>query len=449
MRKYIITTTALLVLAAFFAVSCADRGTNVPETSKEKLVDRWQIFPQGNHVFAPPNDDPSNSPQLLFQVRNVNSIQEMAIYVPREAWPPPTGEGLPVPLLVLLPPQDGSKYFYFNHGLLELAQEMLVDGEIEPMVIACLGNDRIFGGYFFGNSYPAGFYDDIIGTPEGEGLVTFLTNLVPSIIDSPDKRGIGGVGMGGYGAFRAVLKHPGVFSSVSVTDGPLDFDGSDGNSGLINLFDDALVEQEQVWANKPDEQTQGLPFAFPDNFDTSFAAPVSALFTGGSLAFSPNDTLVTYDITFPNQTSRIVNILDRYKRGDSATLVTGIIKEDAGAWAFHLPFDGSGNVYRGPSGPGGPDDVWGLWLENNLETILGDVGASALNGVNMWFGTSEEATWGYSDMTESWISTLTLNGFSPEVKEYGGYDGKPATQHEYLYDMLREILIFHSDNFAK
>ena len=38
----------------------------------------------------------------------------------------------------------------------------------------CLSSDQVFGGYFYGNSYPAGYYDDIIASPDNEGLVALL-----------------------------------------------------------------------------------------------------------------------------------------------------------------------------------------------------------------------------------------------------------------------------------
>jgi hypothetical protein len=370
------------------------------------------------------------SPQLLFQVKNRDHIQEMTTYVPRVAYPPPIGELKQVPVLVLLAPQYGTKYFYFNHGLLQIAQELLAEGKIQPMIICCLSSDQVFGGYFYGNSYPAGYYDDIIATYDYVGLMPFLYSQFNNLIDSPYKRGIGGIGLGAYGAYRAILKHPGMFGSISVADGPLDFDGPDGNSGLKSLFDVALQEQ-------------GLtPATFKANFDSSSAWPVSSMFIGGSLAFSPHDTLMTYDVAITGlggQTRDTTFINARWTLGDTVSLISGIIKEDQGAWQFHLPFDGSGNVNQ---------PIWDLWMRNDLATLLSDAGAGALGGVNQWIGTSPEARFGFHQMTMSWVSTLQTNGYSPEVYQYDGYDGKPATGNEYVYDLIREMLIFHSQSFG-
>ena len=429
MRLITYSALAFLFIMALLVAGCSDRGTNVPNTPKEDLVGDWGIHPLGNHAFAPPDSSSQYSPQLLFQVRNPDDIQEMTIYIPQVAMPAPTGESRPVPLLVLLPPQDADKYFYLDRGLFEVAEELLASGEIEPMVIACLGNDRNFGGYFFGNSHPAGFYDDIIATPDSMGLVAFLTNLIPAVIDSPDKRGIGGVGMGAYGAYRAILKHPGMFSSISVTDGPLDFNGADGNSGLMDLFDDAIAEQ-------------GLTPATFNQYDTSAFWPISRLFIGGALAFSPNDLDVTFNIIKrAGDTQREIVVLGRTQRvvADSSTFITDIIKEDWGDWDFYLPFDGSGNPHS---------EIWPLWMDNDLEALLTDAGAGALDGVDMWFGSTSDAKWGYYDMTQSWVTTLTNNGYTPTVWQYGGYEGHPATEHQYMYYVIRKMLIFHSENFG-
>ncbi|MGD8604869.1 MAG: hypothetical protein PVF49_09910 [Anaerolineales bacterium] len=428
MQKYIPIALLLILTVLLVGAGCSDRGTNVPDTPTEYAVDRWQISPLLNHAFSPPSADTTYSPQLLMQIRNENDIQEIAAYIPQIAMPAPLGEAKKVPLLVLLPPQDGDKYFYFDHGLLQIAQELTEEGLIQPMVIACLGNDRVFGGYFFGNSYPAGFYDDIIADTSEYGLVAYLNSRTSATIDSPSKRGIGGIGMGAYGAFRAVLKHPGTYTSVAVGDGPLDFDGGfNGNQGLIDLFDDALAEQ-------------GLGPGNFKSFDSSSVWPISRLFIGGALAFSPNDTACTYNIQFGIR--RIVTILTRDQIPDSTTLIEDVVKTDMNDWDFHLPFDGSGAVYEGPY------NIWDRWMANDLESLLGDAGAGALDNVNMWIGTSPQAKWGYHEMTESWVRTLQNNSYQPEVYRYNGYDGKPATDNQYVYDLIKQMLIFHSNNFG-
>jgi len=426
MVKYLKILSVVLILAAIVFSSCSDRGSNVPTST---VLPNWGVSPK---LFILADTLLSTSPQLMFQIRNPFGILKTAIYVPQVGWPPPLGEGRPLPLLILLAPQNGDEYFYFTHGLQQLADEMIAKGEIEPMVICCLANDHVFGGYFYGNSYPAGFYDDIIGSQEDYRLLSYLYNDYPFLINSADKRGIGGIGQGAYGAFRACIKHPDVFTSITVADGPLDFDGTTDNNGLIDLFDDALIEQGLL-----NEDSIG------HKFDSSSAWPISRMFIGGSLAFSPHDTSITYFFSWPflHNNPPQINVTARDTIADEATLVTSVIK-DLEAYKkldFHLPFDSTGAKY---------DLIWNMWLKNNLDSLHEAAGASPLNNLNMWIATSPQAYRNYHDMTMSWIDFLFDQGYTPDTLVYEGYPGKPARSNEYIYDLMRDMLLFHNNNFG-
>jgi len=416
MVKYMKLTSLVLIIAMVVLAGCTDRGTNIPEST---VIENWGLTDK-NFVFAPP--DNVVSPQLIFQIQNPFGLMQTSIYVPKIAYPPPDGVSKPVPLLILLPPQDGDEFFYFEHGLMELADEMIAKGEIKPMTICCISNDKVFGGYFYGNSYPAGLYDDVIASLDDEyRLIGRLYNDLqfPASMQTSDKRGIGGVGQGAYGAFRACIKHPGVFSSLTAADGPLDFDGPDGNSGLINLMDDALNEQ-------------GILGSSIKQFDTASAWQISRMFIGAALAFSPHDTAITYDYFSMDP------ILTRETIDDSLTLVDSIIKDDNFNFDFHLPFDSTGAKY---------DLIWDLWMRNNLEDMHEATGSSPFADLNMWIATSPEAENEFHNMTTSWINYLQTEGYTPDVYTYSGYGGKPALKNEYIYDLLREMLIFHDNNF--
>ncbi len=399
-----------------FSLACTDRGTNIPSKVDEGFIRTPQdikISP-AVHVFHP---------ELNFQVRNKFELMEIATYLPTVSLPEPYGPFENVPLLVLLPPQDGDQYYFFNHGLQHLADKLIADGTIEPMIISCISNDKVFGGYFYSSSDAAGMYDDIIG----DALIEYLNSRFP-LLDSPTKRGIGGVGMGSYGAFRASLLNDDVFSAISVSDGPLDFDGKNGSSGLIDLFDDALAEQ-------------GLDASTFKQFDSSGAWHISRLFIGGSLAFSPHDTLVIWHDEV-NGNDRLTVVDQLFQIADTTTLISDIILGTKGISSdFHLPFDGNGIVY---------EPIWQLWDRNNLENlIIAQGGPAALNGTEIFVATTPEARYGYYDMTKSFISTLSNppNNFKVKVYEYTGYDGNPATHDQYLYQVMKEMLIFHSNNF--
>jgi len=422
MVKHKILIVGLLALSVALIWGCSDRSTE-----PDQLTYDASTFTHFTHQFYH---------ELIVQVGNGHQLQPLMFYIPEVA----LDMNHPVPLLVLLAPEGEDEYFYIHHGLLGLYQEMLAKGEIEDMAIVTLPPDGIapiFGGYFYaGHGLPAGKYDDIMGSKLWEFLA--LDRLRGAlVVDNPSKRGIGGVGMGAYGAFRTVLRNPGFWGSVSGADGPLDFDGADENSGLIALMDSVFVEQPNL--------TQAN---FRTEFDSSRSNPISRLFCGGSLTFSPHDQnledlVIEEVVQYPGQLPQTRISLDEDLRGtagyiimDSTTLVENVIKQDKRNMDFHLPFSFDKRPYR---------PIWDLWQENNLERLY--TGSQFAN-TDVWIGTSEDAKWGYHDMTMSWANTLGDN-IVDELYQYSGTESRPATDNEYVYDLLREMLKFHSDSFNK
>jgi hypothetical protein len=431
LKRYVLLGVILGALLTGWG--CSDRGTNLPDYEN---IAPWGINPLANHVF---------DTLLALQIRNESQLLLGASYIPKEAIPAYGSK--PVPTLVLLTPEDQDKFYYFNHGLLSLLQEMTQSGEIQPMAVYCVGNDQVFGGYWYGNSAPAGYYDGIIAAPGDSGLPGYLRSIIPATINSASKRGIGGVGTGSYGVFRALLKHPGVYSSVSVTDGPLDFDGSDNASGLIPLFKTAM--DEQYLYRKSSRSTI--------KFDSLSTSPVSRILLGGAFAFSPWDTAVSFSYTPARQGQRdsIVRIIlnSTVSVGDTTTLVKNLIvgMKDYHSYDPCMPFYIDSGTVSEPHIPGNVyNPMWNLWLRNNLDSLYGRAGGSPLAGVNMYFATSLEAPYNYYSMTQSWITFLKDNGLGAQITEhpYAGVNGVPAGDGAYLYDLLRKMLKFHSDNFG-
>ncbi|HVP07336.1 MAG TPA: hypothetical protein VMS71_05785 [Candidatus Acidoferrum sp.] len=422
----IIAVASLLLVALM--TGCSDRGTNAPYTAPG---DSWMYFDAAKHVF---------SPDLRFQLKNPFELLNMAIYVPEAAW---TNQ-IRVPMLVLLAPQGGDQYYYFQHGLFQMAEEMIRDSVIHPMAIVCVANDQVFGGYFYGNSLPAGWYDSIVG---GD-LLKFTRDEFKMVYDEPGMRGIGGVGQGAYGAFRAALVHPGTFKSITVTDGPLDFDGSDGTGGFVPQFRAALLEQGLL----------GSDSAFA-KFDSSAAHPISRMLIGAALAFSPHDDSIRYrvdtvdTIVLGDTLSKAlrISITNRYQLSDSTTLVTRIVNGysqygDLTGFDFHFPFDNTGTPYQGPN------MIWQRWMRNNLDSLYWHApSAQPLDGVQMYFLETPESdpNYGFHEQTTSFRNFLANRHLNSQVwvKEYEGYKGKPATKDQYLYDLLKDMLIFHSHAF--
>lgn len=433
MRKLLVIFALALALTVLFAVGCSDRGTN---SNGEVEISEGGRLLAINAFYD----------ELMLQIRNEFQLVELAAYQPRVSYSSIYGgSDQPVPLLILLPPQGADQYFYFNHGLQELADELIAKGEIQPMAIVSINNDPVFSGYFYASCNPqgpptdrdvvrnpaAGDYDAIVG----RSLVDFIYNgYCTFAINEPAKRGIGGVGMGAYGAFRAAMLNPGVFTSVSGICGPMDFDGADGNGGFIDYFDDCIAEQV-AHVNSTDPE-----YVFTlDDFDTCYANPLTQMLCGGSMAFSPHDTLVNVTVEPRVGNPPTVTIDTRDVITDSTTLIDHIVLADDHYFHFHLPFDADGNVHS---------PIWtNCWVPNNLESIFGN-NPAALDGVDIWLASSPEARFGFHEQTTSWISTLQNAGHAVSTATYSGYTGNPAVDHEYIYDMMKEMLIFHSQSFG-
>ncbi len=430
MNKKIIRILALsLMLSLMIVTGCDDRGTNVPA---RPVLDRGTAWIEA-HVF---------SPQLRFQFDNELERFPLWVFIPEVAADPPFGESRPVPVLILLAPQFGDQFYYANHGLKTLLKEMIADGTIQPMIVACVASNSTFGGYFYAGGtnfenlpHPtSGAYDYIIGNLQDTlGLVPFLRREL-HVLPGRQKTGIGGIGMGAYGAFRAALINDTTFGSITVTDGPLDFDGAPGlGNGLVDLFDDALMEQGLLGGD------------IRNLFDSSSSTPLSNMFIGGANAFSPHDTLIYHRMFYPVKSTPypIVDSTLKFDSTYNSTLITGFFGPGGAPYPFdyHLPFTANGSVYA---------PIWdNFWMTEDLENLLGNA-TNGLAGVDIWIGTTNQAKYNFYQQTQSWINTLTSAPYNYTVTErpYQGTPEQPATEDQYLYDLLKEILIFHSKSFG-
>lgn len=435
-----VTIIPVTFLALVFVSGCSDRGTNAPSY----VTEEWGLIPRvgSNQIF--------DFPGLYFQPQNPTGLLLMTAYMPKTSFAAPTGTGRKVPLLVLLAPQFASQDFYFNTGaLFDLAQEMTLNGEIEPMAIVCVGNNPSFGGFFYGKSIIGGNYDSVFSQQFIDAMINFKGY---NIRTERDKHGIAGIGMGAYGAYRQAMVNSAVWGSVSAADGPLDFDGADGVSGLVPLFDSVVAK------------FPGDPNTFYKRFDTSSVDRIRSLIVSGAMAFSPADTGMVVPTNLRDSTviagvlsRKFLLVRNRQLVTDSATLVDSFFRPASSNFStptlnvtysltgipyfnILLPFEPDGDPY-------GP--IWNMWLNNNLPNIHTRLG-TPLSGTQMFLASSDNALYNFGTMTRSWASTVkTAYPTAGQVQtyEYGGYEGNPATGNQYTTDILRKMLLFHNEAF--
>lgn len=414
----------IVLVAVLLMSGCSDRGSNAgPEyVGNSGILDF-------DHVFYY---------EFMVQIKNPLQQSFLKAYVPNVGtWgtPPSYVPDRQLPLLLLLPPQGGDENYYFSHGLAQVANELLTEGLIEPMVIVSIANDATFGGFWWaGNGGGAGDYDTLIGGTLIDHIWARALGTTDPFDTSQGMTGIGGIGEGAYGAFRAAMLHPGRFGSISAIDGPLDFDGADGNHGLIPLFEDALVEEGLL--NDP---------GYAADWDSSGQYPLGRLLIGAALAFSPHDTLVEpiagYEVSLPDSL--------RFALSGTDGLVENVVQLDNYNFDFHLPFDSAGTPLT-LENENTEEPIWDMWLKNSPDRMCHKYHRDGYDfqNVDMWIvASTQNDPYGYNLMTQSFIQLLRGYGYDPQAKFYSGYPGNPAHGDEYLNYLLREMLIFHSNSF--
>jgi hypothetical protein len=424
MKLKILALVLGVMLAVIFLAGCTDKTQNnptKPAAAEKGLLWKWPM--QFESILT----------STVFDAMTENpSVRGVSIYTPPGYnW---SGEGRPYPVLYLLSPFQANDLYYSEHGLVETADRLLSEGKIQPMIIVCFDGRSLLGGSFYTNSIRQGNYftacfgdtsylgvdlyypDDTVTIDVfSKGLISRI-DLAYSTIQEKGARAIGGVGMGGYGAFSAAIQTD-LFGSVSAVNAPLDFDGN-GNGGFKYIIENEI---SPVWP-----------------LDTSVTDPSTSLIVSASSAFSPHVTYLDsiYYFISPITGARTFG----YYVGDT---LTDDLKSYLPKHQSHAPVDSTGAIN---------DLIWGLWMDHNIDALYtNDPEGFAPQFTNMpkLLISSSEAKFRYDEQMNAFADFLNSNGManSTEHKTFYGNNELPATAENYLYDLLEDILIFHSDNF--
>jgi len=412
-------SVALSVLLAVAVISgCSDRGTNVPGSDFEpRKANEAMITNVGGHQ-APYELGLS----MFIGVRTFPAIP-YKMYTPYFDVAPTQGIGAKYPVLYLLAPLDGPDAFYFDRGLAAIADSLIYYGEIDPMIIVCLAADDGYGGTFYANSWSGGKYSDAYGKRGGgliDGSIIDYLEAIYNIDTNRVNRGISGFGMGGYGAFRIGVEHFENFGSISAVSAPLDFDGPNGNGGFVPLFQQVIDQIDPSGVISQEEYK---------NIDTTSEFPLRTLFFAAACSFSPH--ILDYETV--TGTPPVVG-------GDTTFLEDTLTYFNTeGTIEFHLPFDSTGDVRQ---------QVWDYWLDNDILRIM-DNYPGALTYTNMKFFNVSDHEFGFTEQTNSFADSLgVLLNRRLTPMTFPGYEGYPAvSSSRYVYDILPEILKFHSETF--
>lgn len=464
MSSRIVLIILVFALSAFFLAGCTDKTPDnptrpgIPPQGYSDWLNAWQFF----SIFFSTSHDPG--------------------YMVSQVYTPPgfTGQGggsRPYPVLYLLSPFGGDERYYFEHGLANIADRLIAEGKIQPMIIVSIDGRSQLGGSFYTNSTqqgrymsalvqdeefdvnlfidPTGFYTGYYQPYRGSYTFTSkakiprIDEVYPTIIDSK-ARAISGVGMGGYGAFMLAIETD-MFGSVSAVNAPLDFDG-DGNGGFKTLINEVYPG---AWTQIVSTPTRTDTIY---TVDTSLANPGLSLLVSAAAAFSPHYYNPGLDDNLQissDSTALVLKIDSVYVTRRDSLLTWGFSARDSltddkisylPAHKVHMPFDSLGMI--NPM-------IWDLWMNHNIENlyVADDNGHAAhFDGMKKLLiksTNSADAEFHYGEQMDAFIAYLQAKGDTNyEVKTFSGNGTLPGRADYFMYDLLEDILIFHSNNFV-
>ncbi len=419
--KYKITIL-LLVTVALMMFGCSDRGTNVePRTYYRGGLSSVASF---THQFE------TKLALSMFEAVRKSPVVKTRVYTPL-GFDLSGKNNTALPVLYLLAPFGGDELYYFNRGLMNVADQMIAEGTIKPMIIVCVDGSQGYGGTFYGNSYAGGRYATILGDIQTNPLTGTLIDYVDAALDTDTSAGgtgraISGFGMGGYGAMRIAAQFSQNFGSVSAVSAPLSFNAAGGFPTVFEQIVDDL------------NPSGTISKAVYKSLDTT-AGDALAMVMAAACSFSP---LIDYDtllyIIGGNPPIPVAGDTTRF--ADTTTLITR-----TSGIKFLLPFDTTGAVY---------DTVWSLWMNNDISSILSQNPAAYDSMAIGLFMASDEG-FGFNNQTISFANYLQTylagRGITRNLTPltFSGFEGSPATVDNYTYDILPAVLKFHSDNFGE
>lgn len=387
MKKIIFALFSLALVASLAMIGCTQRDNPaIPETAGGGTITQHTHQYDGLRTLRDP-------------VRSAFSSRWIVAYLPDGYKLDVVGPRFPV--LYLLPGWDGEPSFYYRYGnenyylasaIRDIADQLIANGEIKPMIILMPDASIPYGGSFYGNSSLEGPWEDMMA----EELVTHAEEFFLTLGGEfgKESRAISGHASGGYGAMRIAMQYPDMFNSVSAIDAPLALAGDGDFGGVRELFDDYLDES-------------GI------NSEASYYA---------------TDTL-----GFGNQPFKALMY--------SMAATYSSLLEPAGSSKFEnlritLPFD-----YTGTLDPA----VWSQWMANDLYSWLDQTSyQEALDGQNIYFETSDHDVNFFNQQTLLFQQKLTSLGIAFESATFTGYEGYDAQSRSFLYDRIGNILKFHN-----
>ncbi|MEZ5357638.1 MAG: alpha/beta hydrolase-fold protein [Candidatus Zixiibacteriota bacterium] len=414
-RQYIFYVLAILIVAV--VAGCTDKTADNPTRP---------VYDENGYVWYP---QPYHYEAVMMTTNGDGGSKGLAVYTPF-GYNPNSGGSRPYPVLYLLTPFRQDELYYFKRGLDKVADRLIEEGKIEPMIIVCVDGQSQLGASFYTNSLAQGlfftglvkdtiFIDDFVGVPvqfTGYSLITAIDSRYPTL-DDRENRAIAGVGVGGYGAMKLAIETD-LFSAATAVNAPLDFDGT-GSGGFRSLMQNYVIPG-MTWP-----------------VDTSLGDEVTSLMVSAAAAFAPHPTalngaLTHYELDQYNLRVFVPSV-SSYLTTDSSTLLT--------AHNAHMPFNSSGTWNN---------FIWGQWMAHNLDSLYVNDAygtASGFTAMPKLLIYSDDAKFNYDEQMNSFMQFMNGNAITYTAEKFQGSGRLDGSASNYIYDLLEDILIFHSEHF--
>jgi len=381
---------AVLLIMAIFPSGCGERENPVePELAEISLP---YTYAYGTSILQ------SNA------LRD-NPSRDITISTP----PGYESGGRPYPVLYLLHDFNHNNLQFEIYKLHRLANQMVLDGEIEPMLIVTANATNRFGGSMYANSAVCGQYEDL--------MVAELMQEIDESFDTHtragrDARAIGGLGFGGQAAIKLAIKHPELFSSASALNAPLAYAG-DGETtdGFLGMFKYFFIENG-IAPGDLDAYAAVLP---------SPGTPVTNMLFAMAAAYSPSQDLAS---------------LRPWSVGYEVPKTVDTVY-------FDMPFDHQLYVEQ---------PIWNRWLEHDVKTLL-TRNPDALDDTPVYIDVALEDEYGFHLQSAVFVQEMRDLGLVDTVKyqyhTYTGTLGYSADHTALIATRLAELLKFHSAHLAQ
>ena len=429
MRQRYIIVSSLIILLVFAFVGCTDKNQDNP--TRPTVGEQGLIFQVEKDKYF----------SVFVSTSHYHGHLGIRFYTPPDYnW---EGTGRYYPTLYMLTPFKADERYYFEHNLADVADRLINEGKIQPMIIVTIEGRSHLGGSFYSNSalqgkyFDALWYDytDLVADYDifGESVLTKIHKWVRAF-DERDKRAISGVGMGGYGAMKSALETD-LFSAVSAVNAPLDFDGT-GSGGFLSMMNQVFPPGSD-WIL--DNGRYGIDTVFLDNEgEPTIKASVEMwMMLSAAAAFSPQHLSFNVDSIY----------YDQFDVLSIATTVTESLTTDLRSYlpdySVHMPFDSTGALNN---------NIWQLWMNNNIETLYRNVlseKATYFERMPKLLVVSQGAEFSFGEQMDGFMEFMNDNALNYQVKSFKGNAVLTGTADHFLYDLLEDILIFHSEQFGE